>query len=100
MIGTTTQKRLSSEELRDSIQQQFKPVTLFTIIDYIQKHRDYSIYQDYTSTDETPHLSHLKKNPVFRVCFYKGDEATQSVIEKDVVTIDQFECTFLSSSSF
>lgn len=85
-------KSITSQDVVTSMTQKFKPISLVMLIDYIQKHRDFSIHQVYTSNDVMPKLSHLKKQCVFKAIFYKGNEAMQSVEEVDSVMIEQFDC--------
>ena len=94
--GTKVTRSITSQDVVSSMAQRFKPISLITLVDYIQKHRDFSIHQFYSSNEETPHLNHLKKQPVFKAIYYKGNEELHAVEEIDSVMIEHFDslCVF------
>ena len=70
------------------------------MIDYIQKHREFSVHQHYQTTEVQPHLSHFKKQPVFKVLYYQGDEETKTIKEIDSVLLDSFNGMSNETPSF
>ena len=89
-LSESTMKNLmTSQDFRNSVVLQ--RVSLITLIDYIQNHRDFIIFQHYDQARSAPRLKHLKKHPIFKAIYYKGDEQSQSVVEVDSVMIDLFE---------
>ena len=88
---------MTSQSIRNSVVLQ--RVSLITLIDYIQNHSDFIIFQHYDSARSAPRLKHLKNHPVFKAIYYKGDEKSQSVVEVDSVLIDMFDSIFISTIS-